>query len=348
MAKKKGITLYDVAQHVGFSKSTVAYVMSGKAADVGVAQKTIEKIKAAAEELGYVPNYWASSLARQSTGMISVLLTGLAGDWADRVVYSLSQTLRTKAYTPFLAADWDDPLIFEKEVSSAIQRRDEGVICHSFMGDVQQYAEIIKSGIPLVFLGDVPCSLSEMPEINSVVWDDEQAVKTAVEHLVDTGRRKIAFIGADHGVISDHRRLAAYERSMEEAGLELRKDWTFWLKRKPFSDTTTKECLDYLFAPGKDKPDALFGLNDMIALNILNLSDEVGIKFPDDVALIGMGDLPITKLVGLSTMREPLGELGEAAAQMVLDLIEDPDKKALHRKISCNELIIRKTTGKSP
>ncbi|RKX47602.1 MAG: hypothetical protein DRP64_00580 [Verrucomicrobia bacterium] len=345
MAKKNGITLYDVAQHVGFSKSTVAYVMSGKAGDVGVAQKTIEKIKAAAEELGYVPNYWASSLARQSTGMISVLLSGLSGDWADRVVYSLSQTLRLKAYTSFLAADWDDPLIFEKEISSAIRRRDEGVICHSFMGDVQQYSKIIKSGIPLVFLGDVPCSLSGMTEINSVVWDDEQAVKTAVEHLVDTGRRKIAFIGADHGVISDHRRFSAYERSMEEAGLELRKNWMFWLKQKSFSDTTTRETLELLFAPGKEKPDALFALNDMIALNILNLADKVGIKIPDDVALIGMGDLPITKLIGLSTMREPLGELGEAAAQMVLELIEDPTKTPLHRDIVCNELMIRKTTG---
>jgi len=344
MAKKNTVTLYDVAQHVGFSKSTVAYVMSGKAADVGVAQKTIEKIKAAAEELGYVPNYWASSLARQSTGMISVLLSGLAGDWADRVMYSLSQTLRPKAYTPFLAADWDDPLIFEKEVSSAIQRRDEGVICHSFIGDVKQYSRIIESGIPLVFLGDVPCSLSGMTEINSVVWDDEQAVKTAVEHLVDTGRRKIAFIGADHGVTSDHRRLAAYERSMDEAGLELKKDWTFWLKRKPFSDTTTQECLERLFAPGKEKPDALFALNDMIAMNILNLADEVGIRIPDDVAIIGMGDLPISKLAGLSTMREPLGELGEAAAQMVLELIEDPTKTPLHRDITCNELVIRKTT----
>ncbi|RKX34967.1 MAG: hypothetical protein DRP64_19645, partial [Verrucomicrobia bacterium] len=184
MAKKNGITLYDVAQHVGFSKSTVAYVMSGKAADVGVAQKTIEKIEAAAEELGYVPNYWASSLARQSTGMISVLLSGLSGDWADRVMFSLGQALRTKAFTPFLAADWNDPLLFEREVSSAIQRRDEGVICHSFAGDDKKYARIVRSGIPLVFLGAVTRSLSEMTEINSVIWDDEQAVTTAVEHLV--------------------------------------------------------------------------------------------------------------------------------------------------------------------
>ena len=218
------------------------------------------------------------------------------------------------------------------------------MICHSFIGDVKQYARIVDSGIPLVFLGDVPRTLGEMPGINSVVWDDEQAVKTAVEHLVDIGRRKIAFIGADHGVISDHRRMAAYEKTMEEIGLELKEEWMVWMKRKQFSDSSTRECLENLFAPGKEKPDALFALNDMIALNILTFADELGIKVPDDVAVIGMGDLPISKLAGLSTMREPLGELGEAAAQMVLELIEDPTKTPLHRDITCNELVIRKTT----
>ena len=118
--------------------------------------------------------------------MVSVLLSGLLGDW-------------------------NDPLCFEKEVSSAIRRGDEAVICHSFAGDASQYARIIESGIPLVFLGDVPRCLSEMSEINSVAWADAQAVKTAVEHLVDTGRQKIAFVGADHGVLSDQRRFAAYE-----------------------------------------------------------------------------------------------------------------------------------------
>ncbi|MEN8255260.1 MAG: LacI family DNA-binding transcriptional regulator [Verrucomicrobiota bacterium] len=346
MAKKNATTLKDVAQHAGFSNATVSYVLNGKAAEIGVAQKTVEKIEAVAEELGYQPNYWASSLARKSTGIISVLLHGLSGDWGDRVVYSLGQALRTKDYSPFLAVDWDDPLLFKKEVSSAIQRKDEGVICHSFVGDAKQYSRIVESDIPLVFVGDVPCSIHEMPGINSVVWNDAQAVKTAVEHLVDAGCRKIAFIGADHGVVSDRRRLAAFEEALVKAGLESRKDWQFWMKLEPFSFAPTKETLEFLFAPGKENPDALFALNDSIAINILHVAAEMGIRFPEDAALMGLGDLPISEFAGLSTMREPLRELGEAAAQMIMELIEEPDKKPLHREITCNELVVRKTTNK--
>ena len=80
MARKNKVTLTDVAQHAGFSNTTVSFVLNGKAAEIGVAKKTIEKIEAAAAELAYQPNYWASSLARKSTGMISVLLSGLSGD----------------------------------------------------------------------------------------------------------------------------------------------------------------------------------------------------------------------------------------------------------------------------
>lgn len=344
--KKKGITLYDVAEHVGFAKSTVAYVMSGKAADVGVAQKTVEKIEAAAAELGYVPNYWARSLARRSSGMISVLLSGLWGGWADEVMHSISQTLRTQTYTPFVAADWGDPLLFEKEVLATIQRRDEGVICHSFIGEANQYARIINSGIPLVFLGAVPLHLEGLQGVNSVVWNDAPAVETAVRHLVDTGRKKIAFLGVKHGVHSDQCRFMAYEKVIKEAGLELREEWQGWMRMDQFPDSPAQENMERFFASGKERPDALFALNDAVALEVLLMAEEMGIRVPEDLAVIGMGDLPITKNVSLSTMHEPLRELGSAAAQMVLELIDNPEKKPLNRKVDCNELVIRKSTGK--
>ncbi|RKX39274.1 MAG: hypothetical protein DRP64_14460, partial [Verrucomicrobia bacterium] len=218
LAKKNLVTLFDVAQHVGLSRTTVGAVMSGKAADVGLAQETVEKIEAAAKELGYERNYWATSLARRSSDIVTVLLGGLSGNWGDQIMFSISQTLTAESYVPFLAADWHDPILFEKFISATIQRRDAGMLCHSPTGTVEQYSRLIENGIPLVFLGDVPGFLSGFPEINSVVWDDEQAVKTAIRHLVDTGRRKIAFIGANHGFISDHRRFAAFEKALEEAG----------------------------------------------------------------------------------------------------------------------------------
>ncbi|MEN8254564.1 MAG: LacI family DNA-binding transcriptional regulator [Verrucomicrobiota bacterium] len=345
MAKKNPVTLNDLAQHVGLAKSTVAFVMSGKAPDMGIAQKTVEKVEAAAKKLGYERNYWATSLARRSSDIVTVLLGGLSGDWGDQVMYSITQTLTANSFFPFVAADWRDPKLFDKAVSATIQRRDAGMICHTATGDAEQFSRIIRNGIPLVFLGDIPCALSNVPELNSVVWDDEQAVKTAIRHLVDTGRRNIAFVGADHGVDADQHRLAAYEEALEEAGLKVRKDWQFWAKLAGSPLSGIKEALEFLFAPGKEHPDALFALNHVVSRDIRLVAAEMGIRMPEDTALIGLGDFPANQVAGISTIREPIHELGEAAAEMLLELIKDPGKKPLHRKISCNELLARKTTA---
>jgi len=322
--------------------------MGGKAKSVGLAQKTVDKIEAAAKEIGYERNYWAGALARQSTDIVTILLGILSGEWENQIIYSVTQSLTNKDYFPFLAVDWREPALFEKMVTAAIQRRDAGIICHSATGNAEQYMRIFKNGIPLVFLGDIPDILQGIPGINSVVWDDEQAVKTAINHLIDTGRKKIAFIGADHGVDSDHRRLAAYEQALDEAGLEVRKDWQIWLGLAPMSFLGTQEALEQLFAPEVAHPDALFALNHAIAHDVLRVASEMGIRIPEDTALIGLGDLSANKASGISTMREPLQELGEAAAQMLIKLIEDPNQNPLHRKISCNELLIRKTTAVYP
>jgi len=343
--KKNTANLNDVAQHVGLSKSTVSLILNGKAASVGLAQKTVEKVEKAAKELGYMPNYWASSLARRSTRNVTILLGGLSGDWGDQIMFSISQALMAQSYYPLLAADWHNPELFEHIISATIQRQDAGMICHSPTGTVEQYVQLIENKIPLVFLGDIPHFLSGIPEINSVVWDDEQAVKTAIDHLVNTGRRKIAFIGANHGFISDHRRLAAYEKALEEAGLEVRKDWQIWMKVGAHSLAMERDLLERLFASENDRPDALFSLNHGVSVETLQAAHDLGIRIPEDAAIIGLGDFPIIKAAGLSAVREPVHELGEAAVQMVLELIKKPNQQPLHKKISCNDLLIRKTTA---
>ncbi|RKX47032.1 MAG: hypothetical protein DRP64_02160 [Verrucomicrobia bacterium] len=345
MRKRKTTTLYDLAQHVGYAKSTVSYVMNGKGSEMGVAQKTIGKIKTAAKELGYVPNYWASSLARRPPGIVSVLLHGLSGDWGDHVVSSLSRVLKKKSYTPFLAVDWDDPELFEQEMSTILQRQDAGVFCHSFVGTVEQYARITDSGIPLVFLGDIPEGFERVPGAGSVAWDDGRAARRAVEHLAGIGRKKIAFVGVDHGLLSDRHRYAAYEQVVAEAGQPIKEEWKVFLKRESFSYTSIRENMIRLSALGEEAPDAIFAMNDAIGMNVLLALKELGIRVPDDIAVIGMGDLPLCQFAELSTVKEPLEQLGETAALMMLERIECPSKEAQHRKICSNELAIRQSTG---
>jgi LacI family transcriptional regulator len=101
-----------------------------------------------------------------------------------------------------------------------------------------------------------------------------------------------------------------------------------------------------MFAPGCEHPDALFALNDALALSTLEVLYELGIRVPDDVALMGMGDLPFTAYAGvsLSTMKEPIEEMGREAAKLMLELIAHPGKGPVERLIPCLELKARRTT----
>jgi len=343
--KKNSVTIYDVAQHVGLAKSTVAFVMSGKAESVGLAKKTVKRVEAAAKELGYVPNYWATSLARQSTDIVTVLMDVFASYYGEQTMHSISQTLTEKGYFPFMAADWRDPILFDKMISAAIQRRDAGIICHSSTGTIEQYMRIIESEMPLVFVGDIPKKLSNIPQINCAGWDDGQAVETAIRHLVDTGRRKIAFVGADHGYDSDDRRLTAYEKALSDAGLEVKPEWQAWFRVETPGLSPAKEILEQLFLQGTAHPDAILTINPAVAQEILRGTNETNIRIPEKIALITLCDCPTTEFAGITAVREPVWEQARAAAEILIELIESPDRQPLRKIIPCNELLIRKTTA---
>lgn len=345
MTEKKTVTISDVAQHVGLAKSTVALAMSGKAADVGLASKTVDRIEAAAKELGYERNYWARSLARRSSDIVTVLMDVFASYYGDETMYAISKVLTEKSYFPFLAADWRDPLFFKKAVAAAIERRDAGMVCHSSTGTKEQYQRIMDSGIPLVFVGDAPRILEGRPDINIVTWDDGQAVETAVEHLVAVGRRKIGFVGADHGYDSDSRRLAAFRDALEKRGLEVRDQWQAWFRLEPVDFSSVEEVLGCLFPSEKDSPDALLTINNAVALEVQRGMTKRGLRIPEEVALITLCNCPSTKLAGITAVREPVAELAENAAEMLVELIENPEAAPLRKNISCNDLLLRKSTA---
>jgi DNA-binding LacI/PurR family transcriptional regulator len=127
---------------------------------------------------------------------------------------------------------------------------------------------------------------------------------------------------------------------MNDAGLEVRDQWVVWHQLdKPI----TSDLLAPLFNNGPDKPDAIFAINDSFAALLIELLLERQISVPDDVSVVGMGDLRITRTCGITTMREPLEDIGREAAEILMELIKNPDHEPLRKKLYCNDLIIRRT-----
>lgn len=339
--KNKPATVSGIAESLGLSPSTVSFVLTGQADKRRVSPKTADRVRETAKRLHYVPNMWAQSLRRQRTGVVSILLGSLEHGWAQHTVIGAEGVLNEHDYNYIISIHHWDHDREEQELELLLKRKDEGIICQPVLRSRENYYEVIQHNIPLVLLDILP----DMPGVSYVTWDSGPAAKVVVEHLISIGRRRIGFVGAKHYSLMTTARHRAYQQTIEEAGFENRQQL---------------QCLDLVFDENSEivdtsslrrmieneKPDALFCLNDAIALKTVQLLSNLGIRVPDDIAIAGMGDLPISHdfAAGLTTVREPIPEVGQASAEVLIELINNPQKGPIQKLIKSNDLKIRRST----
>lgn len=347
-SKPQKVTIKTIAQHVGVSHQTVSYVLSGQAQKRKVAESTAAKVQKIADSLGYVPNYWARNLQRSRTGVVSVLFNGLHLDWSERIMTSIEAQLDLNDYLAMIAIYGKLPMYAstrndtaQRKIEAILGRRDEGVICQPSQYGIEGYRRLHEKKVPIVFVGSILEDMSGLENVSSVTWDCASAVKSVVRHLIETGRKRIAFVGGRHGVLSDNIRFEAYKETLEEAGLPFDENIVVW---DSLDKAIPERMVGDLFINKQYRPDAIFALNDSFAALVYEYLAALGIKTPDDVALAGMGDLRITRTCGITTVREPLEEIGAEAAKVMLSLLEKPTNEGVHHKISCDKLMIRRTT----
>jgi LacI family transcriptional regulator len=337
------VTAEELANRLGLSRATVSIVLRGDASRRKISAKTTQRVLEAAKKFNYVPNQAARMLRRQRTDVIGVIFPNFRLDWAERVMEGMLESLRSTRYSPFVATHRFSPELFRKEAMAALQRRDDALICYPLPGMSDLYRQVRGLGIPLVFLGDRP---TDVEDESWVIWDAGAAAATAVQHLVDQGRTRVAFLGIDYPMKMSQARFEAFRRVLKKSKLPINPQWIF----QPASSSTIEQIvepgLNQMFSGSGPHPDSLFVLNDGIALPALESLARRGIRVPEDVAVVSMGDLPLTghSAIGLSTMREPVEELGREAAEVALQLIAEPSLGPIQRVLSCEELHGRRTT----
>jgi LacI family transcriptional regulator len=341
--RSKAVSSADVARRAGVSQSTVAIVMRGQAKQRKISSATTRRVFEAASELAYVPNGIARNLRLRRSNSIGVVLIDLRLEWARGILQGMNSVFDETEHTAFISVHENVPWRARKELRACVERRDEGIICQPDPGGAEIYADIKRAGLPMVLLGDRP---EDVRDISFVAWDSGPAARLAAEHLIATGRRRIGIISVDYPMQMNRARGEAALAVLGEAGMPRSGHGFFTLPAVPSAGDALFEALSAMFAPGCEHPDALFALNDALALSTLEVLYELGIRVPDDVALMGMGDLPFTAYAGvsLSTMKEPIEEMGREAAKLMLELIAHPGKGPVERLIPCLELKARRTT----
>ena len=342
-AMRGPVTAEKLAKKLGLSRATVSIVLRGDAVRRKISDQTTQRVLEAAREHNYVPNQAARMLRRQRTDIVGVILPDFRLDWAERVVDGMLQVFDDSPCSPFVAIHRFKPERFRKEALAAVQRRDDALICYPVPGMNDVYEQVAAMGIPLVFIFDRP---ADFEHASWVIWDAASAARNAVRHLVQQGYRRIGFLGMDFPMKMSQARYEAYREVLTEAKLPLNPKWVSMPPSTNRLRDIVESGLDAIFAGAGPHPDALFVLNDGTALPALDSLRRRGIRVPQDVAVVSMGDVPLSKhsAIGLSTMHEPLVEMGRGAAEVALKLIAKPGRPPIHRTIACDELHARQTT----
>lgn len=334
------VTIYDIAEQAGVSIATVSRVFSGRAR---VAEQTRERVFAIASDLGYEPNVSARSLARQSTQVICAVMPMLASYFFMEVIRGVQDHLADQGYDLLVYAS-ASPDRVDSQFERALQPgRADGLLVCSTPLQAEQVKRLSESGYPVALVDWAH------PDFDSVAINNIEGGYAAVRHLLELGRERIALIMPHaESVPGIERRLGA-ERMLREAGLTLDPAMVVTsteTQRHGYTSDDGYAAMQTLLSRSP-RPDAVFASSDEQALGALKAIRGAGLRCPEDIAVIGFDDIRTSGYVGLSTLSQPMAEMGKAAADKLLRRINDPERPVSQTAFS-PRLIARETTTGHP
>ncbi len=353
MAQRKSghVTLHDVAHACGYSVSTVSIVLSEAPLSQNVATATRARIREAALRLGYHPDAFARSLRSRRSRTIGVLAYDLSDPFCIPIVQGIQSGLETADYRPLLMDAQARRKMFDSYLKMILERRAEGliVIASWVFEENNLLADIEKNHVPIVILGR---DLTNR-KIHSMLIDNETGGALALRHLAELGHRQIAVIRGPEELFDSAPRWIGIQREARKHGLKLNTALTFQLPSlgNPTSGFEGGRALAKRMLAVKQPFTAVLAFDDLTALGVMRGLSEAGLRIPEDCSIIGFDDvLPAAVATpGITTVHQPLLQMGLTAAQWTLEAIETPDSKShVHRERARPDLVVRASTARPP
>jgi DNA-binding LacI/PurR family transcriptional regulator len=321
--KSTHVTLADVARASGFSTSTVSIVLNEAPLSRYVAAKTKENIRKKAAAMGYHPDALARSLSRRHSQTIGVLVFDISDPFCMSLLRGIERTLYPTPYLPIIMDADNRPEQFDRYLDMLIGRRVEGLIlvANWLFAEIDPLSKIEKNNIPITVVGRDLTARS----IRSVVVDNEAGGYAAIKHLYSLGHRKVATLRGPEELDDSSRRWQGIKRFADEVGLRLDPRLTFQLPAMmdPISGFEGGLRLTTELIGTERSFSAILAFDDLTALGALRALWLAGRRVPDDCSVIGFDDVPHAGLSSpaVTTIRQPMLEMGSLAANLVLDAI---------------------------
>lgn len=337
--KKRRTSLKDLAARLGVSIATVSRALRNSH-EVGDEMK--EKVQQLAKEMNYRPNPFAQSLRKEAPRIIGVVVPNLVTHYYAAVLDGVEDFAVKKGYSVISANSHENHEREEMAIDNFINMHVEGIIACLAQDtvDYSHFKEIHEMGIPLVFFART--CLPEM--FSSVVGNGDVAAQEATQHLIETGSRRIAFVGGPNHLDMVRRRKHGYLEALRDNRIPIERELVV-CDRIDF-DTALQNTLRLL--QRDDRPDAIVAFNDIILFAAFNAIKQQGLRIPEDVALIGFTDDAHARYTTpcLSAIEDQSHKMGQTACRLLLSAIGGDTK--VRKEIVPQKLVIRETSAKHP
>lgn len=339
--KTEHVTIKKIARAAGVSVATVSYALNNSPK---ISEETRQKVLEIAKKLKYRPSSLGRSLRDRQSRIIGYSWLHLPNNYwhpiLDPFLHSIAQSAEANGYhiltftQPSMEMPWSP---YEELILS--QRVDGFIVSETEQND-PRIRYLIDSGFPFVAFGrsnpewDFP-----YVDVNNVY-----GAYLAVKHLVELGHQQIAFIGWKEETFPLLDRLQGYKQALQEPGLPINPKWII---RTDYTEEASRNAIKrLLLLPENERPTAVFALSDILAIGALNALHESGLQVGKDFSVVGYDDVPMAQYLypPLTTVRQPIIEIGQCVVEMLLGLIQ---RENLERRtvILPPKLIVRASTG---
>lgn len=319
--RRHEISIADIARTASVSHTTVSRALRGSSL---ISVGTRGHIQRLAREMGYTPNAIAQSLQTRQTSTIGLVVASIADPFFGDIVKGVEEVTRAAGFSVFLSASHNDSDQEMAIIETFHRRRADGILAAASRLTSAHKERLARTRVPTVLINSQ--AESQDGVLHWVAVDDHKGAQLAVEHLLQLGHRAIGYLGTGSRPRSNRQRLEGYRSMLVAIGAPCRDAWVVI----PSGDEASHEedvavgqaSLPRLLDAGVT---AVFCYNDMIAIGVLMACRERGIAVPQELSIVGFDDIKLTSYVTppLTTIHQPKVRLGQLAAQVLLDLLDD-------------------------
>jgi LacI family transcriptional regulator len=330
--KRHRVTIKDVARASGVSYATVSRVLNGYEF---VRETTRNRVMEAVERLGYVANLQARSLVSGRSQIIGLLVPNLDNGYVGTIAQGIDRELIRTNYDVMLYTSHRHPDKESFYVSTIANGLTEGLLLVAPLVPTTYLNALREQNFPYVLI-DQADATENSSVVEATNW---QGAYEATRYLSQLGHTRIAFIKGARAVRSAIDRFQGYKAALVDCDIPFREEL---VTEGDYQQQTGYEITKSLLQSVDPLPTAIFASNDLSAFGAMDAAREFGLRIPDDISIIGFDDIPQASFVypKLTTVRQPLEQMGQVAVKMLLEQIEDQNRPP-QRVVLATQLVIR-------